>query len=351
MSGRTSICSALAAAVLFGASTPFAKRLVGDIHPMLLAGLLYVGSGIGLWSIRLVRDRGMAAPGLSGREWSYLLGAIATGGVVGPLLLMIGLSHTSAAGASLLLNLESVLTAILAWVVFRESADRRIVLGMMFIVAGGLLLAWPTGEESVHGSAMGSFAVAGACLCWAVDNNLTRKVSAFDAVFIAGTKGLVAGATNLALALAVGARLPAWPRVAEAMGLGLAGYGVSLILFVLALRDLGSARTGAYFAAAPFIGAFIAIVGFHEPISAAFLLAVVLMGIGVWLHLTERHAHEHTHEVMAHSHRHVHDEHHCHEHDFPWDAKAPQPHTHLHRHEPMTHVHHHFPDVHHRHSH
>ena len=349
MTGRSSILAALAAALLFGASTPFAKQMVGDVSPIMLAGLLYLGSGIGLWTVRLIRDRGFAALGLPAREWPWLLGAIASGGVLGPLLLMIGLAHTTAADASLLLNMEAVLTAVLAWVVFRENADRRIVLGIAFIVAGGLLLAWPQHDGMGQSSTLGSLAVAGACLCWAVDNNLTRKVSASDAVFIAGTKGLVAGATNLALALALGATLPAWPRVAQAMSVGLAGYGVSLVLFVLALRGLGSARAGAYFSTAPFIGAAIAIVSLGEPTSGVFWLAAALMGIGVWLHLTERHEHEHTHKPMAHAHRHVHDQHHRHTHDFPWDGV--EPHAHPHRHEPLSHRHPHFPDVHHQHSH
>ena len=178
---------------------------------------------------------------------------------------------------------------------------------------------------------------------------MTRKVSAADAVFIAGTKGLVAGMTNLALAMALGATLPAWPRMVQAMSVGLAGYGVSLVLFVLALRGLGSARTGAYFSTAPFIGAVIAIAGFHEPSTMAFWLAAALMGVGVWLHLTERHEHLHTHEPLDHTHRHVHDEHHRHAHDFPWDGV--EPHSHPHRHAPITHSHPHFPDVHHQHSH
>lgn len=349
MTGRSSILAALAAAVLFGASTPFAKRLLGDIHPILLAGLLYLGSGVGLGAARLLRDRGFAASGLRAQDWPWLLGAIASGGVLGPLLLMVGLTHTSAADASLLLNLEAVLTALLAWVVFRENADRRIVLGMLAIVAGSLLLAWPQRGGAGPSGALGGFAVAGACLCWAVDNNLTRKVSAADAVFIAGSKGMVAGISNCALALAMGATLPGWPRSAEAMGVGLAGYGISLVLFVLALRGLGAARTGAYFSTAPFIGAAIAIAGFHEPTSTAFWLAAALMGFGVWLHLSERHEHLHTHAPLQHAHRHVHDEHHRHDHDFAWDGV--EPHTHPHTHAPITHCHAHFPDVHHRHEH
>ena len=347
-SPRTAIFSALGAALLFGASTPFAKRLTGAISPTMLAGLLYLGSGAGLWIARLIRDRGFASPGLSRSDWRWLSGAIVCGGVLGPILLMWGLTLTSAAGASLLLNLEAVLTAVLAWVVFRENADRRIVLGMALIVAGGAVLSWP-GAENPRAGTLGALAVAAACLCWAVDNNLTRKISASDAGFIAATKGLVAGVTNISLALALGATFPQIALVAAAMLVGFAGYGVSLVLFVLALRGLGSARTGAYFSTAPFIGAAVAIVAFREPVSAAFWIATGLMAAGVWLHLTERHEHEHVHEALVHSHSHRHDEHHQHTHAFDWTSK--EPHTHEHAHEPLKHSHPHYPDVHHRHRH
>lgn len=341
---------ALGAAILFGASTPFAKQLIGiglTSSPFLLAGLLYLGSGLGLAVIRLLRDKGWAAPGLPRQEWPWLLGAITFGGVLGPLLLMVGLAHTHAATASLLLNLESVLTAVLAWFVFRESADKRIVLGMVLIVAGGVVLAWPSGEVAVD--LIGPLALAGACLAWAIDNNLTRKVSATDAVFIAGSKGLVAGCVNTGLGLALGAAWPASSVVASAMLIGFLGYGLSLVLFVLALRDLGTARTGAYFSTAPFVGAALSIVLFGEPVNPVFWLAAGLMAAGVWLHLTEKHAHEHNHATLLHSHAHRHDAHHQHSHDTHWDGT--EPHTHPHAHEPLTHHHAHFPDIHHRHSH
>ena len=348
MTGRTPIFAALGAALLFGASTPFAKSLSGEISPTLLAGLLYLGSGSGLWIVRAVRDRGLSSPHLPAAEWPWLLGAILCGGVLGPVLLMWGLTQTSAANASLLLNLESVLTAILAWVVFRENADRRIVLGMGLIVAGGAVLAWPS-QGDARGSPLGALAVAGACVCWAIDNNLTRKVSASDALVVAGTKGLVAGVTNLTLALALRATLPGATLLAEAMLVGFVGYGVSLVFFVLALRGLGSARTGAYFSTAPFIGAAVAIAAFHEPTSPAFWVAAAFMAGGVWLHLTEQHQHEHTHETLAHTHSHTHDAHHQHGHAFTWNGE--EPHTHEHEHVPLTHSHPHFPDVHHRHRH
>ena len=339
---------ALLAAALFGASTPFAKLLVGEMSPVLLGGLLYLGSGVGLAIARLLRDRAWRASGLVPREWPWLLGAILFGGVLGPVALMFGLTYTSGATASLLLNLEGVLTALLAWVAFRENADRRIVLGMVAIVAGGVVLSWPAGEANAS-HWPGPLAITVACLCWAIDNNLTRHVSGTDALFIAGTKGLIAGVVNSALALLWGAHLPDAGILLATMSVGLLGYGISLVLFVLALRGLGTARTGAYFSIAPFMGAVVALVLLDEPTTPAFWLAGGLMALGVWLHLMERHEHEHAHEPLDHRHPHRHDEHHQHDHGPEWDGK--EPHGHLHQHNVVTHHHPHFPDIHHRHSH
>jgi drug/metabolite transporter (DMT)-like permease len=339
----------LAAALLFGASTPLAKQLLRDTSPLLLAGLLYLGSGIGLTAARLVRDRGWRAPSLARGEWRWLSLAIGFGGVLGPLLLMLGLSRETAASASLLLNLEAVLTALLAWIVFRENADRRVILGMALIVAGAAALA---GRGATHapGLGWGALLIALACLCWALDNNLTRKVSASDALFLAGAKGLAAGVVNTGLALLLGERLPGLAGIAAAMAVGLTGYGVSLVLFVLALRGLGAARTGAYFSTAPFMGAAIAVLAFGEHPSPALWVAAVLMAVGVWLHLQERHEHVHTHLPVTHVHRHVHDDHHPHSHAFEWDGR--EPHTHEHTHALLTHSHPHYPDImHHQHEH
>lgn len=344
----SSIAAALAAAALFGASTPLAKQLLRDLPPILLAGLLYLGSGIGLILIRLIRDRGWRMPSMTGNEWRWLLLAIGFGGVLGPLALMLGLARTQAASASLLLNLEAVLTALLAWIVFRENTNRRVVLGMALIVAGAVVLAWP-GRSTGASLGWGALLIAGACLCWALDNNFTRKVAASDALFIAGIKGAAAGVVNTGLALLLGARTPSASAIAEAMTVGLFGYGASLVLFVIALRGLGSARTGAYFSTAPFMGAAIAILAFGDHASLMLWVAAALMGAGVWLHLTERHEHLHTHVPLTHTHRHVHDAHHQHAHDFDWDGT--EPHTHPHSHAPLTHSHPHFPDIHHQHGH
>ncbi|MFQ6594558.1 MULTISPECIES: DMT family transporter [Pseudomonas] len=343
-----SILYALAAAALFGASTPLAKSLGLGLSPTLLAGLLYLGSGIGLAGVRCMRDRGWKPSGLAPSEWPWLLGAIVFGGILGPVALMFGLTRTAGATASLMLNLESVLTAVIAWLVFRENADRRIVLGMLAIVLGGVVLSWSDGGATSQ-DWTGPFSVALACLCWGIDNNLTRKVSASDALFIAGAKGLIAGWVNCSLALYLGAQLPSAVQLAPLLLVGFLGYGISLVLFVLALRGLGSARTGAYFSTAPFLGAAVALWVMDESVTVAFWIASALMAIGVWLHLTERHAHEHLHEATEHGHRHVHDEHHQHEHDFEWDPAVP--HSHVHVHSAMKHSHAHFPDVHHRHRH
>ena len=344
---------ALAAAVLFGASAPFAKLLLVGTAPQLLAGFLYLGSGIGLGAVWLRRRRSAEVPRetpLTRRDTPWLAGATVFGGALGPLLLMIGLTRTPASATSLLLNLEGVFTALLAWFVFHENFDRRIALGMLAIVVGGMVLSWE-GRVSWGGTA-GPLAVAGACLCWAIDNNLTQKVSAGDPVQITMIKGLVSGGVNTAIAFLLGASWPAAPRVGAALVLGFLSYGVSLVFFVLALRSLGTARTGAYFSTAPFVGALLSLAIFRERPTTLFIVAAALMALGVWLHLSERHVHEHRHENVEHDHAHVHDAHHRHVHgsDDPPETD-PAPHSHRHRHEPMVHSHAHYPDIHHRHPH
>lgn len=341
---------AIASAVLFGASTPFAKLLLGDgVSPWLLAGLLYLGSGIGLTMIHLGRRSLGLAPSeapLRRADLPWLALVVLSGGVIGPLLLMVGLATTSASSASLLLNLEGLATMVIAWVVFRENVDRRLLFGAAAILAGAVLLSWQGGPA---GFGLGSLAIAGACLAWGIDNNLTRKLSSADPLQISLIKGLVAGSVNLALALAMGAQLPVLHSVLYAGLIGFLGYGVSLVLFVLGLRYLGAARTGAYFSTAPFVGALLAVAMFSEPITLRLIAAGLLMAIGLYFHLAEGHEHEHVHEAMDHEHRHVHDEHHQHLHG-PGDPVG-EPHSHWHHHKPLKHKHPHYPDLHHRHGH
>ncbi len=336
--------AALLAAALFGAGTPLAKALLSNLSPWMLAGLLYLGSGVGLAAWRWARKA--EAVSLPPGDWLWLAGAVLAGGVVGPVLLMVGLSGMASSGASLLLNAESVLTALLAWFVFKENVDRRIALGMLFIVAGALVLSWP--GEATLAPTWHALAVLGACLAWGIDNNLTRKISLADATWVAMVKGLSAGSVNAALALAMGATLPHPGVVLASSVLGLFAYGISLTLFVVALRHLGTARTGAYFSVAPFFGAVLGVVLLGEAVTPGLLLAGTLMALGIWLHLSEQHEHWHAHEEMEHEHVHEHDEHHLHH--APADMPT-GPHTHRHRHAPMSHAHAHFPDEHHRHSH
>ena len=340
---------AIASAALFGASTPLAKALLGDgVSPWLLAGLLYLGSGIGLVVIHFGRSlvgrpTGEAQLGRKDVGWMALV--VLSGGIAGPLLLMIGLTTTAASTAALLLNLEGLATMAIAWLVFRENVDRRLLIGAAAILAGAVLLSWQGAARLDAGALL----IAAACLCWGIDNNLTRKLSGSDPLQIAMVKGLAAGAVNLTLAIGAASTLPALPVIALTGVIGFLGYGLSLALFVLALRHLGTARTGAYFSLAPFVGAGLAVLVLGDPLTPVLGLAAALMGLGLWLHLSERHDHPHSHEALTHVHRHSHDAHH--QHDHPPGTPPGAVHSHSHSHLPMTHRHPHYPDLHHRHRH
>jgi drug/metabolite transporter (DMT)-like permease len=335
---------ALGSALLFGLSAPASKLLV---DPWLLAGMLYFGAGLGLAAVHFARRRvgidEVEAP-IRFPDVPWLLAVIIFGGVLGPLFLMFGLSTVSSSSASLLLNIEGLATMAIAWIVFRENVDGRLLLGAGAIVVGAVVLSWNRSGASLD---TGGLWVVAACLSWGIDNNLTRKLSSADPVQIAMIKGLAAGATNTVLALWMGATSPAPWLIASAAVVGFLGIGVSLVLFMLGLRHLGTARTGAYFSVAPFVGALASLFIFWESVSVQLMTAGALMALGIWLHVSERHDHEHEHEALEHEHMHVHNEHHRHDHDGP----VTEPHSHWHRHEPLRHKHPHFPDLHHRHSH
>ncbi len=336
---------ALASAALFGAATPALKPIVGALHPVLLAGLLYLGSFLGLAIARAARGGGRGEAALSRRDLPALAGAIAAGGVLAPVLLVWGLSGLAASAASLLLAAEAVLTMLLAAMLFREPVAKRIWLAAVLILAAAGVLGWTPGVSipvSPH-----ALAVLGACLLWGLDNNLTSRISLADPFAIAMWKGLVAGSMNTAIGLALAPAAPGafW---LVALAAGALGYGASLVLYVLALRHLGAARTAAHFGTAPFFGALLAIMFLGEPLTVALAAAFALTAAGTWLALTERHAHDHEHDAMEHEHRHVHDAHHRHDH---LGQEGPEPHSHPHRHAPMRHRHAHFPDLHHRHRH
>ena len=339
---------ALLSAALFGASTPFAKLLLGSVDPWMLAGLLYLGAGLGLGLLRLLqaaRGTHRAEARLVRADLPWLVLVVLAGGVAGPLFLLFGLARTDAASAALLLNLEGLATMVIAWLAFRENVDRRLLFGAAAILAGAVLISW-RGTASVD---LGAGLIAMACLCWGIDNNLTRRLSSADPMQIAMIKGFGAGAVNLSIALMQGSHLPASGIVLISGLIGFLGYGVSLALFILALRLLGAARTGAYFSLSPFVGAALAVALLGAPVTVQLLAGGALMAVGLWLHLTEDHAHVHEHPVIEHDHRHVHDAHHQHDHDAGGVGDAP--HAHLHRHAPLIHKHPHYPDLHHRHEH
>jgi drug/metabolite transporter (DMT)-like permease len=338
------ILAALGSAVLFGAGTPLAKLLLTHVNPWLLAGLLYFGSGIGLSVYRFVISA--SSVNLPKNEIAWFLSAILAGGVIAPVLLMLGLLRMPASGASLLLNMEAVFTALLAWFAFKENFDLRIATGMVLIVVGALVLGWPSTVR--FSGALPALAIIGACFAWGLDNNLTRKLSLSNAAWIASIKGLVAGSVNLVLAFSLGTTFPSLLNLAGSMILGFFAYGVSLALFIIGLRNLGTARTAAYFSVAPFFGAILAI-ALGDDITLPLIISGVLMAVGIWLHLSESHVHLHEHTELVHEHEHSHDAHHQHSHPFSVDIALK--HTHKHRHKSMKHKHEHYPDSHHLHKH
>lgn len=337
----------LAAAALFGLSAPLAKILLGSLSPVLLAGLLYLGAAAGLWLHRLA-FRTTTEAQLKPADMPMLAGVVVLGGVLGPLLMLFGLNRVSGLVGSLLLNLEAPFTVLLAVVVFREHLGKVCAFASACIVLGAFALKLEAGAAS--GDALGVMLLAAACAAWALDNNLTQRLSLRDPFAVVRVKTLAAGSFNTALGIVLsGGELPDPWYVAYALVLGSFSYGVSVVLDAYALRLLGAAREAAYFATAPFIGALGSLLILAEPVRPMDAAAMAAMALGVVLLLRERHSHEHAHLELEHEHLHTHDEHHRHEHaacDPPGDT-----HSHRHRHAPLVHDHPHLPDAHHRHAH
>jgi drug/metabolite transporter (DMT)-like permease len=354
---KPGVAAAFMAASLFGISTPLAKSLLGDISPLFLAGLLYLGSGLGLTAIyvfnhlalRKKTDLNSTEAGLERNDFFWLAGAVLCGGVLGPIMLTSGLSLTTGSAASLLLNMEGILTAFVAAFVFREAVDKRIWIAALMMLFGSLALSYKP-NEMVLAFSPGAILVTGACLMWAFDNNLTRNLSGKDPFTIARSKGLAAGITTLVIAWCAGEKFPLITPVIGSLCVGMFGYGVSLVLFVYALRHLGSARTGAYFGIGPFVGALVSVILLKDPITWLLLMAAFFMALGAWILLKEEHIHEHVHEYTWHEHRHTHEDgHHWHEHAE--GIREDTDHSHLHEHKPLAHEHAHTPELHHRHPH
>ena len=339
---------ALLSAALFGVSPVLCKAIIGEMSPALLAGLLYLGSGIGLHVVLVFKHQSSLSElkMLPPLHRLKLLGAIVSGGIIAPLCLTYGIKLGNASEVSLLLNLETVATTVIAWLCFKEHVGFRVWGGKILILVAATIIILTT-EEHLAFSFPGLLVVL-ACVFWGIDNNLTRDVEELSSTVLASIKGFGAGVFNIALAFAFFPGSASILQVSEALVIGALSYGMSLVLFIEALRRIGSARTSTFFAVGPFIGAVLSVVLLGEQPPLAYWLAASLMLAGILFLYREMHKHLHTHESMSHSHKHVHDEHHRHEHE---DVTFTEPHDHVHVHEEMTHYHVHWPDIHHRHSH
>jgi drug/metabolite transporter (DMT)-like permease len=346
------VYQALFAALLFGASAPLSKTLLSSIDPVPLAAFIYIGSGLCSWLLFSVRKGGNKSGSLEERitkpDIPWLAGAIFAGGVAAPILLLLGLDRTPASTASLLLNFEAVATGLLAYLLFREAVGKRIFLAVGLITIASILLTWNGGA---WGFSLGSLAIVAACFLWGLDNNLTRHISGKDPLMIVGIKGICAGGFSMLLTLVLKIPIPSLSTILIAFLVGAICYGLSIQLFILALRGLGSARTGALFGTVPFVGAILSLIFLKEIPQVLFWVSLPIMAAGAWLMLTEKHGHAHTHMEMVHSHSHHHpDEHHQHGH--PGDVSFfSGKHSHPHHHQPISHTHSHAPDLHHRHDH
>ena len=338
-------------AALFGISTPFAKLLVSETPPVVMAGLLYTGAFLGLALYFLCRKTWSAAPetrwdGLTRKDLPWLAVATLFGGIIAPISLMFGLSRTSGFSTSLLLNLEGVATAVIAVLFFKENAGKRLWWALVCMTTAGVFLAWDPNQGEFNLS--GPLLILLSMVCWGIDNNVTRHISARDPIQITMIKGLVSGTASLALAWSLGMEISWSGRTALAVLLGALSYGVSLAFFIKALAGLGSFRTGLFFSLAPFIGAIASLALLKEWIGWVMFPAAGFMVMGLWLMLAERHEHLHIHEAITHTHAHRHgDLHHDHRHE---EVPA-QNHSHPHTHCAETHTHTHWPDIHHRHNH
>ena len=342
----------LLGALAFAASVPAGKILLRGLAPMAISSGLYLAAG--LFCLGLLFGESGRGPStenrLKGGEWWWLAAAVGFGGVLGPLALFYGLRWSSGYVAGLLLNFEAVFTVGLGAVLSGERVGVRGLRGIALVIAGAVALSSLGGSAGGATRPLGALLIVAACACWGLDNNFTQRISPRDARQIVAIKGLVGGAANLGLAALFG-QLGNWSSasVASVLVVGAVSYGLSIVLFIRGLRELGVMHTGALFALAPGIAAVLSWLVLREPVHPLALLALTAMTGGALLHATDVHDHAHTHEALEHAHVHEHDEHHQHEHTP--EELAQVPHAHRHRHEPLTHAHPHTHDVHHRHSH
>lgn len=335
---------------MFGAGAPFSKLLLGGVQPLLLAALLYLGCGLGVLAFKLFsllfRKSRVREASLKKKDIPWLIGVVLAGGVAAPIILMFSLQATPASTASLLLNFEAVSTALIAALIFKEALGKRVWIAVSLITAACVVLTLDV--SGGWGLSLGMLGILGACVLWGLDNNLTRNISSKDPLVITIVKGFGAGLVSLVLALVTGASFPGLVHTALALLLGAFSYGISIVLFIYAMRHLGAARAGAFFGTAPFIGSLISIFIFAEVPTLQFIISLPVMLIGAALILSEKHGHTHIHGMQVHEHRHRHDDlHHLHAHTDGFQGE----HSHPHEHDEMAHSHPHYPDAHHRHGH
>jgi drug/metabolite transporter (DMT)-like permease len=347
---QRSTIQALLAAMLFGASAPLAKLLLGDIQPVMLAGMLYLGSGFTLSILTIITHSSIkkvdAEAKLKGKDYVWLGGAVLAGGIGAPILLLVSLQKTPASTASLLLNFEAVATGVIAWLLFREAISKRALIAISLITTAGILLTLDT--TGTWGFSLGALGILGACLLWGLDNNLTRNISSKDPVMITMLKGLAGGLFSVLLALSLGNFFPPLSLLFAALILGGLSYGASIVLFIRAMRGMGAARTSALFNIAPLIGVILSLLLLGDQPGWMFYLTLPILATGAWLLMSEAHTHEHHHLPVTHEHAHNHsDGHHTHNHDVLVTGS----HSHIHVHEEQVHDHDHLPDTHHRHAH
>lgn len=347
-----SLILALLAAILFGVSAPLSKLLLGEIDPIVLAAFLYLGSGIGLLIIKMIQTAtklaNKAEAKLVRSDIKWLAGATLSGGIIAPIILLYSLDATPAATASLLLNFESVATTILAAIVFKEAVSRRAWWAILLITAASVMLS--INIDSIWGFSLGALGIIAASFSWGIDNNLTRNISGKDPLTIVTIKGLVAGTFSLILALILGQSIPNWETILKALALGSLSYGLSISLFIIALRGLGAARTSALFATSPLSGLALSFILYKDLPGFFFLFALPLMVLGTIFLVYEEHEHSHVHLYLSHDHSHNHSEGH-HDHPHSSNNLKTRSHTHPHEHQQLNHAHHHMPDTHHRHKH
>ena len=343
------ILPAVLASILYGIGFPFCKLFLDQVDPIPLLAFISLGEGLGLWFLRVFQPHRQREASISRLDWPWLLGAIACGGVVAPALALIGLNQTPAVVASLLLNFEIVATVLLAALIFKEAIGRQVWLAVLCVVAGSLLLSLDF--SSPLGISLGALIILSATIVWALNRNLARNISGKDPLQIMIIRGFAAGVITLLLTAALAIPMPSIGLILEMMALGFGCFGLGYVLELLALRQLGTARTGAIVSTSPFVGTIIATFLFQDRFNPLLLLVLPLMALGVFLIVVEHHSHLHLHLPFEHEHRHRHDDGH-HEHSHSSGAvPAKISHSHLHRHEALEHYHPHSPDLHHRHLH